>query len=84
MNLFFEKLPFVKKRRIHFNNFMLDVHKVSELSSIRCYLPPQRLHHLGQLRHQRTEHIMDELCTQLSQEFIVICFDEFQVLLLFS
>ena len=33
MNLFFEAIPFTKKRRVHFNNFMVDVHQVLRLSS---------------------------------------------------
>jgi peroxisome-assembly ATPase len=67
MDLFFEELPTLKKRRAHFNNFMIDIHK--------------RLHKLKTdpaTRSADDSHI-HKIASDLANEFHVVCFDEFQV-----
>jgi predicted ATPase len=75
MDLFYENCPIVKKRRIHFHDFMLDIHK--------------RLHHLknstssykrtadGHFAIQNTA--INQIASEILEESILICFDEFQV-----
>lgn len=67
MDLFFESLPVEKKRRIHFHDFMLNVHK--------------RIHHLkvGSTARGKPVSIADQLADEIIGESHVICFDEFQV-----
>lgn len=67
MDLFFDELPTPKKRRAHFNNFMIDIHK--------------RLHKLKSdpaTSRSEDSHI-NKIATDLANEFFVVCFDEFQV-----
>lgn len=67
MDLFYESLPIEKKRRIHFHDFMLNVHK--------------RIHHLKVQsgRGGKTVSIAEQLADEIIRESHVICFDEFQV-----
>lgn len=66
MDLFFETLPIKMKRRIHFHDFMLSIHK--------------RLHHLKSLpSHRRSGSLTDQLAEEIISESLVMCFDEFQV-----
>lgn len=67
MDLFYESLPVAKKRRIHFHDFMLNVHK--------------RIHHLkvGSTARGKLVSIADQLADEIIGESHVICFDEFQV-----
>lgn len=66
MDMFFEEVK-VKKRRAHFHEFMIDIH--------------QRLHVLKDtITYKQSD--MDPLyilATELSKEFNLLCFDEFQV-----
>lgn len=71
MDMFYELLPVDKKRRIHFHDFMLSVHK--------------RMHHL-KVRHVNDKYgggkmqsIAEQLADEIIRESHVICFDEFQV-----
>jgi predicted ATPase len=67
MDLFYESVDIEKKKRTHFNEFMLEVH--------------ENLHKLrSQLTYKNTD--MDPLyilATEMSKEYNLICFDEFQV-----
>ena len=64
MDLFFDAIPIERKRRVHFNNFMIDVHK--------------RLHVLR--REKKHEGNPVEIVGRaLASEAYVLCFDEFQV-----
>lgn len=74
MDLFYENLPVKKKRRIHFHDFMIDIHK--------------RLHHKKQVStHKRDAQgsfkTQDTGIQMIAKEIIheskIICFDEFQV-----
>lgn len=64
MDLLFESLPVRRKRRVHFNNFMVDVHK--------------RLHKLKGVKTPN-DNPVGKVGRDLAQEAYVLCFDEFQV-----
>src|SRR6202167_885770 len=68
MDLFFEASPVVRKRRVHFHEFMLDVHE-------RIYGFRQKM--------KVGEHAGDDpirlTAAELAQEAWLLCFDEFHV-----
>ncbi len=64
MELFHEELPLDKKRRVHFHEFMLEVHRA--------------LHKIGK-RGVKGEAMMEELVDGIAERAQVLCFDEFQV-----
>jgi predicted ATPase len=67
MDLFYNNLNFPKKKRTHFNEFMLEVHQ--ELHKLR-----------SKITYKNTD--MDPLyilATEMSKDYSLICFDEFQV-----
>lgn len=68
MDMFFENLPTNPnlKKRIHFHNFMLEVHKMLFLLKSR----DKRLH---------SDDLMSKVVEEMLQGAYVICFDEFQV-----
>lgn len=66
MDVFFDSIDTEKKCRIHFNNFMVDVHK-------RLFLIKSR----GDSANSASS--IDVACRELAEEFEVLCFDEFQV-----
>ena len=64
MDLFYETLPSKSKRRVHFHEFMLEVHRI--------------LHQLRKKGYSGSE--MMQMCVeQLSEDCKILCFDEFQV-----
>lgn len=67
MDMFFENIEIPRKKRTHFNEFMLEVH--------------DNLHKLrSKLTYKNTD--MDPLyilATEMSKKYNLICFDEFQV-----
>lgn len=67
MDMFFESLDVERKQRVHFNDFMITVHK--------------RLHSLKQdkSRNRDEAHLVHELADDFMREAYVLCFDEFQV-----
>ncbi|KAI1317983.1 hypothetical protein EDD11_007366 [Mortierella claussenii] len=64
MDLFYNSLPRTDKKRIHFHNFMLQLHG--------------RLHKLKTTTHQHSDPI-PFLADSLAMESRVLCLDEFQV-----
>jgi len=68
MDMFFELVPAQRKRRIHFNNFMADVHD-------------RITRHRADLREGRTKESdpVPPVARALAQEAWVLCFDEFSV-----
>jgi peroxisome-assembly ATPase len=69
MDLFYEVLPIKRKKRVHFNNFMIDIHK--------------RLHRLKSKTAGSSkaagDSIMEQITNELMDEAYLLCFDEFQV-----
>lgn len=66
MDLFFDNLPIKMKKRIHFHDFMIDIHK--------------RLHALKKSSDgQMTNKSLQKIAAAIIEESHVICFDEFQV-----
>jgi cell division protein ZapE len=68
MDMFFEVSPVVRKRRVHFHEFMLDVH--------------ERIFALRQKMKVGEHEDEDPICltaAQLAQEAWLLCFDEFHV-----
>jgi cell division protein ZapE len=68
MDLFFEAIPVIRKRRAHFHEFMLDVHE--RIFALRRTMKVGE--HEGEDPIQLT-------AAQLAQEARLLCFDEFHV-----
>ena len=66
MDFFYDHFDTPKKKRVHFNSFMLDVHK--------------KIHHWRIKERTAEEHDpIPSLADKLSQQYWLLCFDEFQV-----
>lgn len=68
MDLFFDTAPVARKRRVHFHEFMLEVH--------------DRIHQhrkSGKVKAGGPDDSLPELARQLSDEAWLLCFDEFHV-----
>ena len=66
MDMFYEQLPIRRKRRVHFHDFMIDVHK--------------RLHAIKMKGESgKIAHPIESICDDLISDAYVLCFDEFQV-----
>eukprot|EP01063_Lacrimia_lanifica_P032202 TRINITY_DN5456_c0_g1_i3.p1 TRINITY_DN5456_c0_g1~~TRINITY_DN5456_c0_g1_i3.p1 ORF type:complete len:557 (+),score=213.90 TRINITY_DN5456_c0_g1_i3:150-1673(+) len=63
MDLFYEKIPVKKKKRVHFNSFMLDVHLQM---------------HLMKKEHSSADALV-EVAKNISKDVELLCFDEFQI-----
>jgi predicted ATPase len=63
MDMFFEGAPVKRKARVHFHSFMLDIHN--------------RMHALRREGVQGDP--IPDICREIKQETMLICFDEFQV-----
>ncbi|CAB5202533.1 unnamed protein product [Rhizophagus irregularis] len=64
MDLFYDTLLTKRKRRVHFHAFMLDVH--------------DRIYRLKQANYETYDPI-PRIATDLANDAIILCFDEFQV-----
>ncbi|GLD97473.1 hypothetical protein PINS_up006157 [Pythium insidiosum] len=76
MDLFFEHAPVPRKRRVHFNKFMLDVHQ--RLQRVKT----QQLATFGRERNINLDPRRDAIslvATELVEQHHLLCFDEFQV-----
>lgn len=78
MNMFYDYCSTIKKKNVHFHEFMLDVHQ--RLHQRRKLL----LETVGKQRHITLDHLKDEdpfvyVAKEISIESTVLCFDEFQV-----
>jgi len=68
MDLFFEASPVLRKRRVHFHEFMLDVHE-------RIYALRQKM----KLGAFAGEDPIELAAIELAQEAWLLCFDEFHI-----
>ncbi len=68
MDLFFESCPIIRKKRVHFHSFMLDVHKHIHMWRLRNKNKPN-------IQGDSVRHIAREI----ADEAWLLCFDEFQV-----
>ena len=66
MDLFFRTAPQARKRRVHFHDFMTQVHA--------------RIHELRKWKGQSGGDPIPPVARQLADEATLLCFDEFQVL----
>eukprot|EP01038_Epipyxis_sp_PR26KG_P014798 gene14798-19884_t len=73
MDLFYENLPIAKKRRVHFHDFMIEVHKKLHKMKLNNHANSM----LSNNSHSNS--VMVTLADEILQDSIVICFDEFQV-----
>lgn len=65
MNLFYNSLPFDQKYRIHFHNFMIDVHK--------------HLDALSRQKVTNQKNPLTKIASDYAEKYRVICLDEFIV-----
>ncbi|MDT8281996.1 MAG: cell division protein ZapE [Gammaproteobacteria bacterium] len=65
MNLFYEQLAIEQKKRIHFHQFMLDIHA--------------RLSSLSAQDNVKQKNPLQHIARQLAKEYKVLCIDEFIV-----
>jgi cell division protein ZapE len=75
MDLFMEHVEVVKKRRVHFHQFMLEIH--ARLNKLRQNGPPSPLRGFGAASGARD--IMESLVQGIADETSLLCFDEFHV-----
>lgn len=76
MDLFFRRAPLQRKRRVHFNKFMLEVHE--RLARIK----KQQLAEFGRQRNLDLDPRKDAIALvalDIAEESHLLCFDEFQV-----
>ncbi|XP_047244658.1 lactation elevated protein 1 homolog B isoform X3 [Girardinichthys multiradiatus] len=71
MDLFYSHVENSRKKRIHFNSFMLDIHK--RIHHRKQSLPKRRL---GKMF---TYDPISPVAMEISSEICLLCFDEFQV-----
>uniref|UniRef100_A0A3Q2FCW0 AFG1 like ATPase b n=1 Tax=Cyprinodon variegatus TaxID=28743 RepID=A0A3Q2FCW0_CYPVA len=71
MDLFYSHVTNSRKKRVHFNSFMLDVHK--RIHRRKQSLPKRRL---GKMF---TYDPISPVAMEISREISLLCFDEFQV-----
>jgi cell division protein ZapE len=65
MDLFFETGIFEKKRRVHFNSFMLEIHQI--------------LHKYRKKKQYHQKDPIPSLAKEIANDATLLCFDEFQV-----
>ncbi|CAN9507838.1 unnamed protein product [Ophioblennius macclurei] len=71
MDLFYSRVENIRKKRVHFNGFMLDIHK--RIHRRKQSLPKRRL---GKMF---TYDPISPVAMEISSETCLLCFDEFQV-----
>ncbi|XP_040920368.1 lactation elevated protein 1 homolog B [Toxotes jaculatrix] len=71
MDLFYSHVENARKKRVHFNGFMLDIHK--RIHRRKQSLPKRRLGNMF------TYDPISPVAMEISSETCLLCFDEFQV-----
>lgn len=74
MDLFYSVVPLTSKRRVHFHEFMLDIH--ARLETWRCLFKKKRLQYGEQTTN---EDPIPGIAKQIATETTLLCFDELQV-----
>lgn len=74
MDLFFESIPLTKKRRVHFYQFMQDIH--GQIHAWRGASPEDLKKEIGQ---KTLGDPISLLAKKIASEVKLLCFDEFQV-----
>ena len=74
MDLFFSVVPLTSKRRVHFHEFMLDIH--ARLEAWHSLSKKKRGQHGKQIR---MEDSIITVAQQIANEATLLCFDELQV-----
>ncbi|KAK3793217.1 hypothetical protein RRG08_003341 [Elysia crispata] len=72
MDMFHDTSAVIKKKRVHFHKFMLDVHK-------RIHAVKQRQPRITTTRDKRPFDAISPVAAEISQQAWLLCFDEFQV-----
>lgn len=78
MDLFYDTLPIKRKRRIHFHDFMIDIHKRIHNLKLRA-LEKKSGESSASKKAQEHTHSITQIANEILQESLLICFDEFQV-----
>jgi len=73
MDLLYENIDIVKKKRLHFNEFMIDVHK--RIHAFKRQAPS--VNHSD--KSSRALDPIPPVAADISDEILFLCFDEFQV-----
>ncbi|GLD75389.1 lactation elevated protein 1, partial [Lates japonicus] len=71
MDIFYSHVENTRKKRVHFNGFMLDIHK--RIHRRKQSLPKRRLGNMF------TYDPISPVAMEISGETCLLCFDEFQV-----
>ncbi|KAI1897606.1 hypothetical protein AGOR_G00084990 [Albula goreensis] len=72
MDMFYSHVEIARKRRVHFNGFMLDIH--SRIHRLRQSQPRRTLGNMSKFYDQ-----IAPVAREISDETCLLCFDEFQV-----
>jgi len=79
MDLFFANLSIARKRRVHFHEYMIDVHKrlhaLQKGDANRTAAEKQQ----GNVTFSRSTDLCEQVANELISEANFLCFDEFQV-----
>ena len=76
MDLFFNNSRFAKKRRVHFHEFMLDIHeRIAHWRSLE--LSEKKRHHA--FSRKAPDDPMPPVARDIAADALLLCFDEFQV-----
>jgi cell division protein ZapE len=76
MDMFYETVPFVQKRRVHFHQFMLETH--AALSKWRAMTPRAQRQHKDYIRSAGDDPIAP-IAKAIARNTWLLCFDEMQV-----
>ena len=79
LDMFFSCAQVKRKRRVHFHNFMIDVHKRLSAVTIRKFNAGIGIHQWRTTKSPEEHDPIPPLSANLAAEACLLCFDEFQV-----
>ena len=79
LDMFFSCAQVKRKRRVHFHNFMIDVHKRLSAVTIRKFNAGIGIHQWRTTKSPEEHDPIPPLAANLAAEACLLCFDEFQV-----